>query len=324
MSICIPTYNRVQEVTNCVKRIVSGCTSEEIEIVVSDNASMDETEKEIRKIKDPRLKYYRNDKNLGIAGNVLKMVERANSEFIFIHWDDDFIELDAIPWILETLKKSKNLNQILGKIENGYGGIYWSCKILCGDCEDKIFKPCPESWEKLFFSYSHGGGRILRKKSIDLKYAEKFIESALSPYMHLILAIHPSLYGDTLCTSKTLYYKISERSKSVGHLIQGRPYWHPISTAERFSDRIRIIYDVVDNIKVQRVLLKKQREFAAYKLLKSFSDSWVYSRSLKPFFLFLTRILNIKEISRSPEFYLDILRKTINSILFKSIIKTEL
>lgn len=321
MSICIPTYNRVRQVTNCVKRIVSGCRSNEIEILVNDNASTDETEKEIRKIKDSRLRYYRNDKNLGIAGNVLKVAERAKGDFIFIHWDDDFIELDAIPWILRTLKKSRNLNQILGKIEDGSGGIYWSCKGLCGDCEDRIFKPCPESWEKLFFSYFHGGGRILRKKSINLNYAKKFVESAFSPYMHMILAVHPILSGDTLCTSRTLYYKIGERSKSAGHLIKGRPYWHPESIPQQFIDRIKIIYDITNNIKVRRALLKRQREYAAYLLLKTLYDSWTFRGTLTPFFQMFPRILNIKEISRSPEFWMHLLWKPINNLIFKPILK---
>jgi glycosyltransferase involved in cell wall biosynthesis len=53
------------------------CWSQEIEIVVSDNASIDETRDVIRKIGDPRIKYYRNEKNLGFDANVLKLVERG-------------------------------------------------------------------------------------------------------------------------------------------------------------------------------------------------------------------------------------------------------
>ena len=137
----------------------------------------------------------------------------------------------------------------------------------------------------------------------------------------MILAVHPILSGDTLCTSRTLYYKIGERSKSAGHLIRGRPYWHPESIPQQFIDRI--IYDVTDDIKVQRALFKKQREYAAYLLLKTLYESWTFSRTFAPFFQMLTRILSIKVISRSPEFWMYLLWKPINNLIFKPILKTK-
>lgn len=324
LSICIPTYNRVERLIDIVQRISSNCSSKEIEILVNDNASTDGTEKEIAKIKDTRLKYYKNKKNLGIAGNLIKSVERAKGDFIYIHWDDDFIELDAIPWILKTIKNNKNINQILGRIEESSGEDYWSFQELDGDCTDRILKPCPESCVRLFFAYDHGGGRILRKKSINLDYAKKFLKSTHAPYMHMILAIHPVLTGDTLCTSRTLYYKIGKRTKSVGHLVKSRPYWHPISSAERYKDRIQMINDVIGDIKVQKALLKKMRHHAAFKLFKTLRYDCISARSFIPFFQYFTRILSIKEISGSPEFWLYTFLKGFDNLLFKSFAKSKL
>jgi glycosyltransferase involved in cell wall biosynthesis len=324
LSICIPTYNRVERLIDIVQRIVSNCSSTEIEIIVNDNASTDGTEKEIAKIKDKRLKYYKNKKNLGIAGNLFKLVERAKGDFLYIHWDDDYMEVDAIPWILKTIKANKDINQILGRIEDSSRENYWSCKELGHNCTDRILKPYPESWVKLLFTYGHGGGRILRKDSINLNYAKRFTESALSPFMHSILAVHPVLTGSTLCTSRTLYYKTSERIESIGHLVKNHPYWNPISSAERFKDRIQIVYDVIEDINARRGLFRKLRSYAAYKLLKTLYESLIHYKSFTPFFQFLTRILSIKEISGSPEFWLYTFLKGSDSLLFKSFDKSKL
>jgi hypothetical protein len=137
----------------------------------------------------------------------------------------------------------------------------------------------------------------------------------------MILAVHPVLTGDTLCTSRTLYYKIGERSNSAGHLILGRPYWHPESIPQQFIDRIKIIYDVTDDIKVRRALLKRQREYAAYLLLKTLYESWSFRSTLTPFFRMFPRILNIKEISGSPQFWMHLLWKPIKNLIFRSILK---
>lgn len=324
LSICIPTYNRVESLIDIVQRISSNCSSKEIEILVNDNASTDGTEKEISKIKDTRLKYYKNEKNLGIAGNLLKVVERAKGDFLYIHWDDDYMELDAIPWILKIIKDNDSINQIMGRIEESSGEEYWSCKELGEDCEDKILKPCPESWVKLLFTYGHGGGRILRKDSINLDYAKRFMGKPLSPFMHSILAVYPVLTGSTLCTSRTLYYKTSERSDSVGHLVKNRPYWHPISYVERFKDRIQITYDVIQDAEAQRAIFRKFSRYAAYILLKTLQESLIYRRSFTPFFQFFKRILSIKEISGLPEFWLYIFLKGFYNLLFKSIDKSKL
>lgn len=318
MSICIPTYNRVQQVTNCVKRIISGCNSKEIEVVVSDNASIDGTKKEISKIRDPRLKYYRNNKNLGIGGNLLKIIERSNGNFIFIHWDDDYIELDTIPWILKTIKENNNINQILGTIKR-FGKVWWSCnkKLLCAEGKDEIIEPGPDSLARLLFTYYHGGARIFRRESINLDYGKKYIGTALAPFMHQILEVYPVLSGSTLCTYRTLYHVESKKSESVGHIFKGKAYWNPLNRLYMLRERIRIIQDVTNRGSAQRVLLNRQREYAVSLIFDAFYKSLSFYRSFDYFIKIIIGILQIKVISRSPVFWFTVLHTTIYDILRK-------
>ncbi len=333
LSICILTYNRVERVTNCVKRIVSECKSDEIEILVGDNASSDGTEEAIAKIKDARLRYYKNKSNLGIAGNLLKIVKEAKGDFIYIHWDDDLMELSVIPWLLETIKKNPSLNQILGRIEESSGRTYWSCKNICENCGDKLIKPSFKSWKMLFFSYSHGGARILRKASINLNYAKNFLESIISPYMHQVLAIHPVLTGDTLCTSKTLYYYKGSLSESAGHFIKGKPYWDASAKVNQLKDKLKIYNDIINEVALRNTALKnfteaqlsdfrktlfdKQRKHTAESLINLLFSSF------SSFLEALPRVLKSRDISRSYTFWKHLLKKFFMAIGYRILVKIK-
>lgn len=67
LSLCIPTYNRVGTLTVMLERVVHDPDfNEEVEIVISDNCSTDDTEAQIRRMASeyPNIKYYRNSENV--------------------------------------------------------------------------------------------------------------------------------------------------------------------------------------------------------------------------------------------------------------------
>jgi len=76
LSICIPTWNRWYSLQHTLKSIIDydEFKSWDVEIVISDNASIDETEWEIKKmcVKWKNIKYYRNNKNVWAMENINK------------------------------------------------------------------------------------------------------------------------------------------------------------------------------------------------------------------------------------------------------------
>jgi glycosyltransferase involved in cell wall biosynthesis len=104
VSICIPTYNRCQHLTNCLQSIVSnkGRATLDFEVCVSDNRSTDDTEQVVRRAQAHiDIKYRRNAQNLGIPRNFLSVVEMATGEFVWLIGDDDLL----VPSALEELCK---------------------------------------------------------------------------------------------------------------------------------------------------------------------------------------------------------------------------
>lgn len=84
LSICIPTYNRADVLVHCLDSIVNHelAKTGTIEIVVCDNASTDGTEALMQKYKKfEYVKYYRNEENIGVIHNTLKVLDMATGEF---------------------------------------------------------------------------------------------------------------------------------------------------------------------------------------------------------------------------------------------------
>lgn len=69
-TIMIPTYNQPQYIMQCVESAMAQDYSN-LEIVISDDSTNDETEKIIKEkyIQDPRIKYFHNIVRLGRVGN---------------------------------------------------------------------------------------------------------------------------------------------------------------------------------------------------------------------------------------------------------------
>ena len=98
LSICIPTYNRVYYLDNCLNSIKFAKNNSDlkIEVCVSDNCSDENIEELIEKYKkDLNLNFNRNEKNLGMAKNILKAVSMAKGEFCWILGNDDILLNDA-------------------------------------------------------------------------------------------------------------------------------------------------------------------------------------------------------------------------------------
>lgn len=108
LSICIPTYNRSKHLRNCLESIVSNRLQKDIEfqVCISNNCSTDETEELVQSFagKLP-IKYQKNESNLGVARNVLKVVDMADAEFVWLIGDDDLLIPDAIRKLLELIHK---------------------------------------------------------------------------------------------------------------------------------------------------------------------------------------------------------------------------
>ena len=112
LSICIPTYNRAIILESSLKTLLSDpdFNCEEIEIVVCDNCSTDNT-KEIM-LNFPMVKYYRNDKNESFY-NLTTVLNHATGKYLKLFNDTFCFKPNVLKQLIERIKlhqdESKNL-----------------------------------------------------------------------------------------------------------------------------------------------------------------------------------------------------------------------
>jgi glycosyltransferase, group 2 family len=109
LTIAIPTYKR----SHLLKETLESCLAQKTTIpfaiiVVDNNPERNcETEQLIQKYnRVPNLSYYKNTKNLGMAGNWNKLFELSKTDFVVMLHDDDLLYDDYIEKVDFILKKN--------------------------------------------------------------------------------------------------------------------------------------------------------------------------------------------------------------------------
>ncbi len=90
VTIQIPTYNQEQYIAQSL----GSCLAQDypnLEIVVSDDCSTDRTREIVEGLRDPRIRYFRNDKNIGRVANYRKaLYEYSSGEWVVNLDGDDY------------------------------------------------------------------------------------------------------------------------------------------------------------------------------------------------------------------------------------------
>jgi glycosyltransferase involved in cell wall biosynthesis len=90
VTIAIPTYNRSRLLRVSLASALAQDHSA-LRVVVLDNASDDDTEEVVWSFSDDRIRYLRNETNLGMLGNLNRAIEMNESAYLNILLDDDVL-----------------------------------------------------------------------------------------------------------------------------------------------------------------------------------------------------------------------------------------
>jgi glycosyltransferase involved in cell wall biosynthesis len=127
VTVGIPTRNRSGYLMRAIESVLAQ-TYPEIEIVVSDNASDDDTWERLQEISDTRVRAIRQANNIGMVGNFNACLEAATGELFLMLSDDDLLEPTAIE------KLSAPLREGIDGIEAKAIGMTW-CQTIILDAD---------------------------------------------------------------------------------------------------------------------------------------------------------------------------------------------
>ena len=106
LSICIPTYNRKNRLEQTLDVLVPALSKfQTLEIIVSDNCSVDGTD-QIREKYADSLRWNTNSKNLGLLGNLKRLYEISNGKFIWFVGDDDYVSIEAVASVIKIIDEN--------------------------------------------------------------------------------------------------------------------------------------------------------------------------------------------------------------------------
>src|SRR5450759_2852582 len=85
LTIAIPTFNRAGMLKDCILSALSQ-TYKNFEVIVSDNASTDETQEVLKSFCDRRLRVVRQKTNIGLLPNWNACLAEASGEYIAVSY----------------------------------------------------------------------------------------------------------------------------------------------------------------------------------------------------------------------------------------------
>jgi glycosyltransferase involved in cell wall biosynthesis len=118
LSLCIPTYNRALYLRELLPNLIAevGTANQSamrVELLISNNASTDETDSYLGTLSCRGLRVYRNAENIGADRNFLACIERASGEYVWLFGDDEVIVPGGIARIMKLLSKEQPFLVIL-------------------------------------------------------------------------------------------------------------------------------------------------------------------------------------------------------------------
>lgn len=225
VSVCIPTYNRAVSLKTTLESVINQ-DYPNLEVIVLDNASTDNTQAMVEKLSesDSRIYYYRNKVNIGAANNFNKVIRLASNEYCMWLADDDWLDPNYISVCLNAFEPDVAL--VSGSCEFVSNGQ----RIFQGQSINLVFK---NPLIRIFLYYLQVGDNsifygIQRKSKLGKSYLKDVMGS---DWFFMATIIYQ---GKVITVNNTCMHRFAEgasndlgklaRSIGTSKLVQWEPY----------------------------------------------------------------------------------------------------
>ena len=240
-SIVIITYNRCNFLKANLK-ILLHQSFKDYEIVISDNASTDNTAKIVNSFKDKNIRFMRNKVNIGFPSNIKKAMLAAKGQYIFTLGDDDFIlSEDTLLRIKYILDKKQYGIVRLNILERNYYGPGLQKKLIHLN-RDKKIKAHSNTGQILDFykevDIGMMSGIIFKNENI---IPDKFIDCETYPWFKVVID-NTRRYGAYFLSDT---YMVITWTKVTNH----QPSWVVKNDRLEFETYDRELFKLIPNKK---------------------------------------------------------------------------
>lgn len=223
VSVCIPTFNNANYLRQAVESVLRQ-NNQNFEIVIVDNCSTDHTRtlvEDLQKKNDGRIHFYKNDRNIGLAGNFNKCLKYAQGAYIKFLCSDDVL----LPECLEKMVAALDVHQSVTLVCSG--------RLTVNEVGEKLgFKKYPSkdiiirgstATTKCLFGKNYIGeptAVMFRKKDLTGNFRED-LPQLMDMEMWFQLLEHGGLLniGSPLCAIRLHSAQVTHTNKESGRLI---------------------------------------------------------------------------------------------------------
>jgi len=289
LSLVIPTFNRSQFLRQLINSTwAAGFDDINGEIVISDNASEDDTYEIVKSYNDPRIRYFRNECNLGIALNMIRGLERARGDYCWLLSDDDLLVDGAINKLARIIRSDKRIGVVICSYELFRDEDIDKTLATRHDFKiDRRFSAGKDALEHLFLLSHHMSRIVIRQDLLDIEGAYRWAES-----------IYPNMYIVGSALKRADGYYTSDPLLRVR--IENRKHWS-------YKDD----YMMKDLLEMARELTSGEPYgFSTFRRISKnmVKDSYhslkaARERDSKTYLRLVSALLKLKEFRRSPHFW---------------------
>lgn len=287
LSICIPTYNRSATLEATLKSLDS-IKNDNIEIVVSNNASTDNTVEIMKKCSSIIDIQNNNKENIGANLNIIKVASLATGDYILFLSDEDTLSKEGIDGLLNIIEKL-SVGVVFSSIANHDSNVlYQKYKFT------KEYSKLSRKVRLFLFEHAYMSGLCIRRDIIDFNFIEKFqknnsdysyphqimILMALLKYscMHYkeVVAIRGAdegscYYVNTDKGKLMLYYSPSVRARLISHYLDLISILVPQNETSRFYKKTsQIAFEISRNESFKEFPDCERKEYT--RIIKSYSQ----------------------------------------------------
>ena len=310
------TFNRKDFIVSQLSSLLAKDVPDNIEIIVIDNFSTDGTYEAILDLTtDSKIKIYRNNKNLGFAGNFVEVFKRAKGEYVMWASDKDGINLNGVDSLMDWIGEKKLdlviLNYFKEKIKKNEVPTIRKNKTRLINYNDLLF--C-----------SHLPGTVWnRNKALSKLHDWSIIKNKYPEiskyYPNLLLLVKLISFNNCYFFNGYISYQKKEKEKGMSFATaeSGKHYSHLASRWLQHKEFLSLI-----EICIKKTKDKKHKNFL-YKMQKSLNENLyeLISRAIleeKPsLYCYISNVHNpFLIIKRSYKFFKTVFKSFFNNPLF--------
>lgn len=218
LSIGMPTYNRGEFAIKGAYNLLKTEFDSEVEIMISNNASTNNTEgyEEISKIKDSRLRYWKNPENLGYMGNIFILAKKARGNYICYQSDEDYLYTENFAYYMGKCIADPDIDFIQGNSDGEDNAIFVSGERIYDDKAANIIGALNSNYVTgVFINVKH-----LRKNHFEEVIERNKDNKYVYYYTHCILMTLAMIKCKAATTPVKIYHaNKGEKPKSYAGLI---------------------------------------------------------------------------------------------------------